>query len=127
MKTLGWIVLGLMSWASTAQACFPVPMSLAQRMQAADVVYTGRVTGVRLPELERQLLGTELEQKTITASANPPRAYRVVIEAVTKGTPPERRVTEIMVSSCGGGTAALGDRVWLIQTDGHWYIESRSQ
>ena len=127
MKALGWMVWGMMAWASVAQACFPVPMSLEQRMAAGQAVYEGTVTAISMPELEARLLKEAVAVTGQQRVEPQPMRYRVVVRKRIKGKNETERVLVVNILPCGGGKASLGDEVILIQTDGFWYITPKPE
>jgi len=111
----------LCAWFTTASACFPVPMTVAQRAEAADKIWDAHVTGIRLTQFETQMQNAD-------ATTQQPEKYQVRIGVVQqlKGKPAKREILEFELDACGGGKTSLREHVLVFLTDGFWYVTAYS-
>jgi hypothetical protein len=107
----------LAALALPALACFPVPMTVAQRAALADRIWVGDVTAIALTQWEN-----ELRQHNGTRTEPEKYRVRVLTRQQLKGGSKARDTLEFELDSCGGGSATLRDRVLVFTTDGFWYV-----
>ena len=111
-------LLLICSIACPAHACRIRDVPAEERLNSADEVYLGVVTGIALPELEHAVL--EAKDSVLILGGN--YAVRIAIFRTIRG---ERRaIVETRLPSCGPFVPELQSRVAVLVTDGSYVVSA---
>lgn len=105
--------------AGTAQACFPVPIPLAERVRAADTILLAEVLAVR-PMPADPSSDPGLSPGGGVKQIPEPYISRIQVKEALKGRAVEPSF-DLPVPDCGAGSAPRDSRILAFKTDGRWY------
>ncbi|NQZ07317.1 MAG: hypothetical protein HRT35_09175 [Algicola sp.] len=98
---------------TTAFACYPAKVTMAQRVTAAQAIYVGVVTAVIKDTNSPSL------SPFISSSAKP-YSVKVAVSAVLKGKKSQTHIQPLILN-CGSGSASQNEKVIVFLSDGYWY------